>query len=448
MILSQLKTIFSSQLRLNMLSGPVTVGLGILVSAVKFPLYIHFLGYEQYGIWLLLSIILAFAEMGLLGIETAIVKLVAEEYAQNNNKAIQEYFMTAICMLMVSGVILVGSSILFKEQIIELIGLKGENAELADGLLVYMVLFSIGVLAYQVLNSVLAGIGRIDLANYYKITKQVLPLIISVPLLMAGKGVVSLLLANVFAYLIVSILNFVRVNKTVNVNPLQITSCSWRRFKKMITFGGTVFAGYMLNMIVLPFTKIVITRTIGVEGVPVIELAYRISMQFRSLFQVALSALMPEISKLSAQQSHESTLKMKKIKVKANQLLLLGATPLYILFFILTDLIFKLWLGDNLISSLPGVFRVMLISSFISLIGVIPYYFFMGQGFTRKIFINHAIDAGCTLLLIGSLASFISEINLIAVAWCFVAGTTCGTGYLLLASEETMKLYGPKQKGN
>ena len=416
-----------------MLSGPVGVGLGIIVSAIKFPLYIHFLGYEKYGVWLLLSTILTFAQMGSLGIGPAIVKLVAEEYEQNNHKAILEYIMTAVCMLMVSGVVIVVTSILFKAQIIFVLGLKGDNAELADSLLIYMVIFSIGVLAYQVLNSVLAGIGRFDIANYSQTALQIIPLPIAIPLLLSGKGVVSVFLANVFAYLVIFFLNLMRVNRTVNLKRMDISFCSMQRFKMMITFGSTVFLGYMFNMIIVPITKIAITKSIGVEGVPVFELAYRVSMQIRSMFQVALKALMPEISKLSSGQSQESAIKMKKIITKANSLLLLGAIPLYILVFMFAGLIFKIWLGTDFIPSFPSVFRVMLLASCISLMGVIPYYIFMGRGLTKKILFHHIIQAGCTLLLVGSAITFMPDINLISISWCFVAGAVFGTGYLLLA---------------
>jgi O-antigen/teichoic acid export membrane protein len=209
----------------------------------------------------------------------------------------------------------------------------------------------------------------------------------------------------------------------------------------MITFGGTIFVGYMFNMTVLPITKIVITRSIGVEGLPVFELAYRVSMQLRSIFQIALKALMPEISKLSSDPSQESSVKMEKIIAKANRLLLLGAIPLYTLVFLLAGLIFKIWLGADFMPSVPGVFRVMLLASCISLIGVIPYYILMGRGITKKILIHHIISAGCILLSVGSTVSLMPDIHIISISWCFVVGAVFGTGYLLLVRRETTKLF-------
>ncbi|MHB8808047.1 MAG: MATE family efflux transporter [Anaerolineaceae bacterium] len=406
------------------------MGLGVVVSAINYPLYLHFLGYELYGTWLLLSTILTFAQLGLLGIGPAITKLVAEEYEKNNKRAIQEYFMTALCMLTVIGVILLTASIVFKWQFITLLGLKGENAALVASLLTYMVLFSILVLAYLILNALLSGIGRIDLANYSQTALQALPLLVSIPLLLSGKGVISLLLANVFSYLFIFSLNFIRINKIISINVLDITSFSWQRLQKMISFGGTIFAGTILDMMVLPITKIIITRSIGVEGIPVFELAYRVGMQVRSIFVATFSALMPEISKLSSGGSQGNIAKMKIIISKSYRLLFIGATPLYILIFISAEFIFKIWLRKSYVTSIPDVFRILLIVSFVSLVGVIPYYINIGNGKVRRVLIYHLICAFSTIFSLSYIIFLSQNINIISIAWCFLPGALLGTIYL------------------
>ena len=428
---SWLRQLFSSQLRLNMLSGTISMGLGLLVSAIKYPLYIHFLGYEHYGVWLLLSTILTFAQMGLLGIAPAIIKYVAEEYGKNNHKAIQEYFITALYTILVFGMMLLGVSIFLKEQIILLLGLGGENVELFSGLFTYMVIFSIVVLAYQVLNAVLSGIGRIDVANYSQTALQILPLIISVPLLLSGKGIISLLLANYFAYLIIFSFNFIKANEIAHLNLLNITSYSWLRAQKMLAYGSNILIGSMLSMMLLPITKIFFARTIGIEVVPVFELAYRISMQLRSVFEVAFRALMPEVSKFSSVVNQKNVAIIKKITSKSYRLIFLGATPLYLLTFMLAKVLFKVWLGGSYIPSTVSVFRVMLLVSFVSLLGVIPYYINMGCGKVRTILIHHVCCTAGTLISLGVIIVAIPNINVVTVAWCFLPGTILGTVYLL-----------------
>ncbi len=429
-----LKKLVSSQLRLNILSGSVATGLGALVSAVKYPLYLHFLGYENYGVWLLLSSILIFAQMGLLGITPAIIKLVSEEYGKKNTTAIQEYFRTALCLLAGVGVVLVAISVFFKWQIIGLMGLKGANSIIAADLLIYMVIFSVEVLAYQVVNSVLAGLGRIDIANYSQTALQVLPLLISIPLLVGNIGIVSLLLANAFAYSSILFLNLVQLKRKIKIK--SSVYFSRKRLTTMIQFGFPVFSGSMLSMMVVPTTKIIITRTIGLEIVPIFELAYRIAMQVRSLFEVALRALMPEISKLAGSGGQEDKKKIKQIIGKAYKLLVWGAIPIYAVLFVFADVIFKIWLGSNFTPPIPLAFRIMLISTATSLAGVVPYYNALGKGLTKTIFTHHFLNACGTMLSIVVLVNSARSINLSMILWCFTLGSTVGTGYLFLTKSK------------
>ncbi|MCP4117810.1 MAG: MATE family efflux transporter [Desulfobacteraceae bacterium] len=438
-VLSRFKQLFFSQLRLNMLSGAISMGIGIVASAIKYPIYIHFLGYEQYGVWLILSTILTFAQMGLLGIGTAINKLVAEEYGRNNVEAIQAYFITALSMLTVISVPLLGSSIVFKRQIAALMGLQGENLVLVAGLLTYMAIFSIGVLAYQILNSVLAGIGRIDLANYSQSTLQILPLLISIPLLIADKGIVSLLLANAVAYVVVFALDFIRINRIVHIDLLSIKSFSWQSLQRMMSFCSTIFMGYMSTMIVLPITKIAITRLIGVEGVPVFELAYRIGMQTRSLFEVAFKALMPEISRLSSSWSPESNLRIESIISKAYRIIYFCAIPLYLIVLMFAEDIFRIWLSADYNSMITDVFEIMLISYFISVFGLIKYYTLMGMGFINRILIAHLLKASGTLVPIGIIYFYYPGGTICSFAWCFAIGALLSTSWLLFSPKKEFK---------
>ncbi|NQT03029.1 MAG: hypothetical protein HQ580_13455 [Planctomycetes bacterium] len=74
-----IKKLFSSQLRINMASSVATHCVNIVVLAVTYPIYLHYLGYETYGVWLALGVVLAFARLSDLGMAQAVTKLVAEE---------------------------------------------------------------------------------------------------------------------------------------------------------------------------------------------------------------------------------------------------------------------------------------------------------------------------------------------------------------------------------
>ena len=100
-----LKNLFRSQLRLNMASGPITTIINAVAMAVAFPVYLHFLGYEKYGVWLVLATVLSFAQLGNLGISQAVMKLVAEERGRGDVVGIQRYVTSALALLCLSGTV-------------------------------------------------------------------------------------------------------------------------------------------------------------------------------------------------------------------------------------------------------------------------------------------------------------------------------------------------------
>jgi len=55
------KRLFYSQLRLNMASGVATTVVNTVVVMAGYPIYLHFRGYEKYGVWLILATVLTFA---------------------------------------------------------------------------------------------------------------------------------------------------------------------------------------------------------------------------------------------------------------------------------------------------------------------------------------------------------------------------------------------------
>ena len=159
------KRIFSSQLRINMVSGVAATASSAIILAIRYPLYLRFLGYEQYGVWLVLSTVLTFAQLGNLGVDHAVMKLVAEEHGRRNMVAVQEYVSSAVAILAVSGAAVLSLIITFRVPIIAVFKLSQENASHALWLVPCVGCLSVYVLIVQTLSATLSGLGRMDLVN-------------------------------------------------------------------------------------------------------------------------------------------------------------------------------------------------------------------------------------------------------------------------------------------
>ena len=89
------------QLKKNVLSGSVLAGSNILLLLIAYPVYIKYLGAEQYGLWATLSVVVYFSQLGDLGINNALIKYIGGEFGKGNYKGITEYATTAFCILII-----------------------------------------------------------------------------------------------------------------------------------------------------------------------------------------------------------------------------------------------------------------------------------------------------------------------------------------------------------
>jgi O-antigen/teichoic acid export membrane protein len=414
-----IQRLFSSQLRLNMVSGVAVTIINSLVLAVAYPLYLHFLGYEQYGIWLVLSTVLSFAQLGNLGIGHAVTKLVAEEYSRGDCRAVQQYIATALAILGVSGTVVLTLLLTFKTTIISLFNLSAENAGIVSWILPYIGALSIYVFLVQAVNAALAGLGRMDLANYIQTGGRVVAVGTSTVLLAGGRGMTGLLAGSVFSYLFVHLASWVAIRRTMRVSVLRIGNLDFRHVRRLLSFGTGVMGGSLLALLLSPFNKVMLSRYAGVASIPVYEIGYQAAMQIRALLEAGFRALMPEVSRLDAAGTAAAQQRISRLFRRATGLTVLLGIPLFGVLGLFSTPLLRLWLGAQFVDSLPGVFRIMLLAAFLSLVGVPAYYTIIGLGRIRSYLVASVVGVAGNVTFIVAYYAATGHLSEYSVALCF-----------------------------
>jgi len=413
-----------------MVSGTVATAINAVVMVIAYPVYLHFLGYEKYGVWLILATVLTFAQLGNLGISSAVMKLVAEEHGRGNTKGIQSYVTTSLAILLFSGTIALILILLLRNQIISAFKLSGQNAVIASQLLPYIAFLSICVMLVQVLNSTISGLGRMDIANYILSGGRVVTVGTSSILLWLGNGIESLLIGNTLSYIFVGGASVFFMRKTINIRLLQISNFDRRSFHRLMHFGGGVFSGSLASMFLHPFNKLMLSRYAGVSSIPIYEIAFTGSMQVRGLAEVGLKALMPEISRIGANMTRYAKDRISQINHHAMKLIFLFGIPVYAGLIILLTPLLKFWLRQRFVDELPVAFRIMLVSTFLSLLGVPAYYTLLGLGMVRHTLIAHIILSGVSALIILTIVFIWHNISVATVSWAILTATAVTSLYL------------------
>ena len=426
-----IKKLLSSQLRINMASGMATTVINIAVMAAGYPIYLHFLGYEKYGVWLVLAVVLTFAQLGDIGISPAIMKLVAEEYGRKNIEGIQCYITTALAMLCTSGIVVLTAVLIFKMQIIALFKLSSENTKLAVWLLPYIGVLSVYIFIVNVFNATLSGLGRMDLANYIQTASKAIAVAVATVLLYLGKGIESMIISSAVSYLFIQVVSIICVRKIISIRIFSLSNLNTQYGRRLLSFGGGVFGSSLIGMLLSPFNKLMLSRYAGVSTVPIYEIAYTGSMQVRGLFEVGLRALMPEISRIGADMTSYAKDRISQIYHRAMKFVLLFGIPLYAVLIIFTPLLLRIWLGDKFVETLPDAFRIMLIATFISLLGVPPFYFLMGMGRIRAIFVGRTITCWICIAIVSVIAMSTNYLSSAIIGLCLIISWFFSSTYLI-----------------
>jgi len=422
-----------------MASGVMTTVVNVVVLAIAYPVYLHFLGYEKYGVWLVLATVLSFAQLGNLGIGQAVMKLVAEEYGREDIKAVQRYITTALALLCVSGGFVLTLVLVFKSHILAAFKLSDENARMALWLLPYIGILSIYVFIVQALNAVLSGLGRMDMANYIQSAGRIVAVTIAGSLLYSGRGIESLLIGNVFSYILIHIASLIFIWRIARIHFLRIDNFNIQCCKKLLHFGGGVFAGSVVGMFLSPFNKLMLSRYAGVSSVPVYEIAYNGSMQVRGLFEVGLRALLPEISQISVNMTRSAKDRIAQINRRALKFIFLFGMPVYGILAIFSPLLLSLWLGNRYTEILPCVLRIMLVGTFLSLICVPAYYTLMGVGRVWHCLASQVIQAVLNAAIVGIIILFTGTVSVLTITPTVVISMGITSIYVLYQKHRAVK---------
>jgi O-antigen/teichoic acid export membrane protein len=426
-----IKKALSSQLRINMVSGVATTVLNTAVLVVAYPIYLHFLGYEKYGVWLVLATVLTFTQLGDLGLGQAVMKLVAEEYGRGDIKAVQQYVTTALALLCLSGIAALVIILILKTQIVTAFKLGTEEARLVLWLLPYIGILCIYVFMVQALNATLSGLGRMDLVNWAQSGGQVAAVTTACSLLYSGRGIESLLIGNTLSNMLVHLISLICIRRTARIRFLRMDNLDAQRCKRLLRFGGGIFGGSLISMLLSPFNKLMLSRYVGVSAITIYEIAFTGSMQIRALFEVGLRALMPEVSRLSGDMTKYAKDKITEIYQTSMKLIFVFGLPIYGVLGVFAPFLLRVWLGSGCAEMLPGAFRIMMFATFFTLVGVPAYYTIIGLGKIRYFLTASVISVGGNFVLVTTYYALTRHLSVFSIGLCLVISFAVSTAYLI-----------------
>ncbi len=264
------------------------------------PLIISSIGMEGYGVWTLVFSVAAYVQMTNASFGLAYTKFTAECVRHRRYDELSHIIgsgMTGVGSIAVLGLLLAW---LFGEPVMA--WLEVPEAMVPDAALALVMVLGVLVVRMTVgcTMEILAGLQRIDLTHRLNAFSYLLEFLVSVPLLIAGYGIVGLAAGHALGQVLINIIAYWMVRKRlpqVHISPLYL---SREGMRKVLSVGGRFQLLWAVNTVASQSAKIILSKLVGVEWVGIYELAEKLIGLAKTASEAVIAPLMPAFASLRA----------------------------------------------------------------------------------------------------------------------------------------------------
>jgi O-antigen/teichoic acid export membrane protein len=424
-----------------MLAGLGLSAVSASVMAVSYAIYLRCLGYEQYGLWLILSTVIAFSQVGNLGISQAVTKKVAECWAARELPEISAHVTAACGVVIGSGMILVFFVVGLRYYLTSLLHLSSVDTKTVVLMLPFVAILSVYLFVVDISNATLNGLGRLDYCVTCQLIAQSSSLLSSVLFLWMRGGLWALFWGNVIGYASAHLVSICLAARIMGHVPLRIRLVRLRHVKNLLTIGGWMLGCATTNLLLNPINRGILARFGGVELVPLYDIPFNSCMRIRSLFDNSQKALVAEVSGLAAIGDYGKRRRIRQIYSRAFRLMLLAA-PMFMATIVCADPMLKLWLGKRYDPAMTNCFQAISVGVFAATLGIPAYYVLLGLGQAVSLFKANVIQALTNIGAVAAIVTFAHAISAVDMAIAVSLGLACGGMSLIWQERKNQTLSG------
>ena len=287
----------------NIGAAYLTFAIASVCYLIGVPIYLRFLGREQFGLWLTIQSVLIPLTLTSMGFPTVGQNMLAEARATRSweraNRVISTTFMFLIFAALVTSVLVLVA--LRLDLITRLLktspGLRGvlePTVLLALAGFVFMVLS-------QVLRSAIRAFERVDLEQHCAAALAAANLGLGVAMLYAGRGIVGVAAAFAFVQFAGGVLFFIILVRRLPQLHLSARFFSWILLREMLAPGFYFFVLSLSGTLIWGVDNLVISSIMGLAFVAPFAIAARLTTLFRGVASTPFTTSNPTITALSAE---------------------------------------------------------------------------------------------------------------------------------------------------
>lgn len=403
--------------------------LHMLVSFVSLvvltPILLKFLGQAGYGVWAVFGSIMSYFVLCDFGLNTAVVKYVAECRVLKQEERLNRIISTTFLFMGVLGGIVVFVCFGLSYFVT---GIFGISNTLAPAARIAFVLVGANValgLLGGVFGNLLYGYERIDIWKGSSIVQQVVNFVLAVSFLHLGFGLIGVAMASISGTIAVTCLYLMSIRFSaygIRVRPSFIDT---RVIKEILPFSLRTFVLGLSSRFLYYSDNVVIGLFLGVALVTPYEIVYKLCFLPTYLFSAISTIAFPRFSSLYTKGELDD-LRDLYLRIAKVSLVIMTSVGLGLLF--LGQSFIGLWVGDENFAGM-GVLVLLVAMNIFHAIGTPAAALLQGIGRNRELMWSEICNGGLNVILSMAL---VTKIGLPGVAVGTLVAHLCSSFWVVL----------------
>jgi O-antigen/teichoic acid export membrane protein len=380
------------------------------------PFFIKELGPEQYGLWMLINVVVQVMNALNFGVGDSTIKEVSKFHAIQFSDKIEEAFNRnfSLSVLLMFLCLVIGSAISLAIPYWHLFHIPEKDIEMGMKVL-FLFSFSAGLkFIEQVFISVIKGYQRFDISSILSMISRLSGLVSAIVVVYLGNG----LLEIVKVFLLVTILNLLLQAFVINwVTKIHFKLPSFKdlEFKQILDKNGWFWLQSVIALFGFLSDRFLIGSLTDLKTVGYYSIAVLIGSQIHNVLLVFGSFVFPKVSALNALNKNISNIYF------VSRFLITGLGWFVISILLLFgDFLFEWWLGAETYLLAIDYIRIYLSFAATILLIIIPFHFINGS---EKIKLNSLFEFILRSSLILSMLIGFHLNGIIGLLWGLVIGS-------------------------
>jgi O-antigen/teichoic acid export membrane protein len=350
-----------------------------LIMLIATPFFIHQLGASQYGLWMLVNVVMQLINVLNFGVGDSTIKATSHYYAQHDYSLLNRSFnynlgLSILLMILASVVGLILAWLVHHDLLFTIDNSVKQQAFSAISLCA----LSAGLkIIEQVFLSVFKGLQRFDIASKLNLTSRVSVLLISVVVVHAGYGLSEIIMTTVA----VNILNIVaQIIVVLSYTQIKFSFPSFNQQSNQLFLKNNIWFWLQSMIAIVGFLadRLILGEFADLETIGYYSIATMIGSQIHNVLLSFGSFVFPKVT--AYQTVNKSTLDIYYMARFA----IAGAGWFIIMLILLFgNSALTWWLGEEVFAHAYPYIRLYLVYIAVILLITVPYHFINGSNYVK-----------------------------------------------------------------